>query len=161
MAKKYHPDRNQGDEEANKKFQAIAEGASRGGEHCCLFDSHDAGSAAYEVLSDAEKRQKYDQYGKEGLDKNGGGGGFNGGGSIFDGAGAVIVTTGVAFGPHHPSQTLLCAAFFGGGFGRRNNQQKKAATLNLDLQVSLKDLYVGTDVEVRRAHACMPGVSLG
>ena len=54
LAIKYHPDKNQGNEEATEKFKEISE--------------------AYEILSDSEKRNVYDQFGKEGLSNNGMGG---------------------------------------------------------------------------------------
>lgn len=110
LAKQYHPDRNPG-KEAEKRFQEIAE--------------------AYEVLSDDDKRQIYDQHGKEGLkqqDGGGGGGGF--GGSMFD-------------------------QFFGGGRGRGRQQQKKGPTLVLDLPVTLRELYVGTKIEVELSKQVM------
>ena len=59
LAMKYHPDRNQGDKEAEEKFKEANE--------------------AYEVLSDASKRSAYDQYGHAGVDPQMGGGGFGGG----------------------------------------------------------------------------------
>ncbi|XP_057483972.1 dnaJ protein ERDJ3B-like [Actinidia eriantha] len=59
LALKYHPDKNQGNEEANKKFAEI--------------------SNAYEVLSDNEKRSIYDRYGEEGLKQHAGSGGRGGG----------------------------------------------------------------------------------
>ncbi|WP_104625070.1 molecular chaperone DnaJ [Helicobacter felis] len=64
LALKYHPDRNLGDKEAEEKFKQINE--------------------AYGVLSDDQKRQIYDHYGKEGLEgRAGGGGGFSDLGDIF------------------------------------------------------------------------------
>ena len=73
LAKKYHPDTNPGDKEAEAKFKEASE--------------------AYAVLSDPEKRQKYDQFGHAAFDGGAGGaggfGGFGGmgGGSGFGGAG--------------------------------------------------------------------------
>lgn len=60
LALKYHPDKNQGNEEANKKFAEI--------------------NNAYEVLSDNEKRNIYDRYGEEGLKQHAASGGRGGGG---------------------------------------------------------------------------------
>ena len=84
LAKKYHPDMNPGDEEAANKFKEANE--------------------AYEVLSDADKKAKYDQFGFAGVDPNfGAGGGFGGGFGGFD------------FGD-------IFSSVFGGGFlwrGRR------------------------------------------
>ncbi|PIA61151.1 hypothetical protein AQUCO_00300580v1 [Aquilegia coerulea] len=62
LALKYHPDKNQGNEEANKKFTEI--------------------SNAYEVLSDQEKRSIYDRYGEEGLKQHAASGGRGGGGGM-------------------------------------------------------------------------------
>src|SRR3546814_5928946 len=56
LAMKYHPDRNPGDHTAEENFKEISE--------------------AYEVLTDAQKRAVYDQYGHDGLNRGGGGGGF-------------------------------------------------------------------------------------
>ncbi|XP_075511464.1 dnaJ protein ERDJ3B-like [Primulina tabacum] len=62
LALKYHPDKNQGNEEANKKFAEI--------------------NNAYEVLSDGEKRGIYDRYGEEGLKQHAASGGRGGGGGM-------------------------------------------------------------------------------
>ena len=90
-AKKYHPDLHPGDAQAEKNFKEVNE--------------------AYEVLSDKEKRARYDQFGHAGVDPNfGAGGGGFGGGFGFDGD----------FGDLGD----IFSSFFGGGFGgggRRNN----------------------------------------
>jgi len=66
LAKKYHPDTNQGDKQAEKKFKEVTE--------------------AYTVLSDPEKRKQYDQFGHAAFENGGGGAGGYGGFSGFDGA---------------------------------------------------------------------------
>jgi len=71
MAKIYHPDKNQGDADAEARFKLCNE--------------------AYQVLSDEQQRSVYDRYGKEGLQNGGGGrGGFGGGGGGFDDLSSVF-----------------------------------------------------------------------
>ncbi len=103
-AKKYHPDLNPGDKEAEEKFKECNE--------------------AYEVLSDSQKKARYDQFGFAGVDPNygaGQGGGFGGGGFGFDGD----IDLGDIF-----------SSFFGGssGFGGRN---PNAPTRGRDIQSSV------------------------
>ena len=87
LAKKYHPDMNPGDSEAEAKFKEVNE--------------------AYAVLSDSEKRQKYDQFGHAAFDPSMGGGGGGGGFGGFDFS-DIFSAFGGGFGG------------FGGGGGRRS-----------------------------------------
>jgi len=103
LALKYHPDKNKGDKEAEKKFGEI--------------------NAAYAILSDAKKRQQYDQFGSVPGDHGGfGGGGFGGQGFGFDG---VNFTGFDGFGAGGFAD--IFESFFGGG-GRRGGSRKKSAS---------------------------------
>ena len=98
MAMKYHPDKNPDDTEAEENFKAVNE--------------------AYQVLSDDEKRQIYDRYGKQGLEGHGqGGGGFSGG---FEDLGSIFEEM---FG-------------FGGG-SSRTRQRRKTYNYNLDTEITV------------------------
>ncbi len=99
-AKKYHPDLHPGDKEAEKHFKEAAE--------------------AYEVLSDSDKKARYDQFGHAGVDPNfgNGSGGFQGGFGGFSDFGDL----GDIFGQ-----------FFGGGFGGRSRQNPNAPRRGRDV----------------------------
>ena len=116
LAKQYHPDMNPGDKTAEAKFKEVNE--------------------AYEVLSDKDKRAKYDQFGHAGVDPNfgaGGGGPFGGGFGGFD---MGDIDLGDIFG-----------SFFGGGFGggsgRQRNGPIKGETLRASVTISFEEAAFG------------------
>ncbi|SEG80993.1 molecular chaperone DnaJ [Marinobacterium lutimaris] len=112
LAMKYHPDRNPDDKAAEDKFKEISE--------------------AYEVLSDAQKRAAYDQFGHAGVDGQGGGfggGGFGGGGDFSDIFGDVF---GDIFGG-------------GGGGGRRRSSVQRGADLRYNLDLNLEEAVRGCE----------------
>ena len=121
LAKQYHPDLNPGDKAAEAKFKEVNE--------------------AYEVLSDKDKRAKYDQFGHAGVDPNfgaGGPGGPFGGGFGFD---MGDIDLGDIFG-----------SFFGGGFGsaqRRNpNAPQRGESIRLSVTISFEEAAFGCEKEV-------------
>lgn len=120
-AMKYHPDRNPGNKEAEEKFKEVGE--------------------AYEVLSDADKRARYDQYGFAGVDPNFGAGGGAGYGGGFGGFGD-FGDLGDIFGE-----------FFGGGNGggRRGSQQnipRRGENVMSRLELTFEEAAFGCEKEV-------------
>ena len=111
MAIKYHPDKNPGDTVAEERFKEAAE--------------------AYEVLSDDNKRARYDQFGHAGVGGNGGfGGGFGGGMNMED----IFSQFGDIFGGH-----------FGGGFGGGSRQQQsRGSNLRVRIKLNLEEMVNGT-----------------
>lgn len=122
LAKQYHPDLHPGDAEAEAKFKEINE--------------------AYEVLSDPDKRAKYDQFGHAAFDPNSGfgGGGFSGG---FDDLGDILGSIfGGGFGGF---------GGFGGGFGgqqRRSNGPRKGENVRVNLTLDFEEAVFGCKKEI-------------
>ena len=129
QAIKYHPDKNPGDKAAEEKFKEAAE--------------------AYEVLSDPQKRQRYDQYGHAGM---GGASGFSGGGMSMD---DIFAHFGDIFGGGS------FGSFFGGGFGgsRRGGPQtrvNKGSNLRVKVKLTLAEVANGVTkkIKVNKYVAC-------
>lgn len=123
LAKKYHPDLNPGDKNAEAKFKEASE--------------------AYEVLSDAQKRARYDQYGHAGTDPNGfgAGGGFGG----FD-----DIDLSDIFG-----------SFFGGGFGggrggQRRNGPRRGSDISENIILTFEEAAFGVkkQLKIYRVEEC-------
>ncbi|MDO4522601.1 MAG: molecular chaperone DnaJ [Eubacteriales bacterium] len=116
LAKKYHPDMNPGDAEAEKKFKEASE--------------------AYAVLSDADKRRQYDQFGHAAFENGGGGaGGFGG----FDFNGADM---GDIFGD-------IFGDLFGGGARRRaSNGPMRGANLRTSVRITFQEAVFGCEKEL-------------
>ncbi|MCP4521051.1 MAG: molecular chaperone DnaJ [Cytophagales bacterium] len=124
VAIKYHPDKNPGDTAAEEKFKEAAE--------------------AYEVLSDEQKKARYDRYGHQGMEGGFGGGGgasmediFSQFGDIFGGGGG--------FG-----------SFFGGGGGGRGQRVRRGTDLRIKLKLTLQEIAEGVEkkIKVKRNVSC-------
>ena len=120
LAKKYHPDLNPGDKAAEASFKEVNE--------------------AYEVLSDKEKRSRYDQFGHAGVDPN-----FNPNGGGFGGFGGFTDMGDIDLGD-------LFGSFFGGGFGggggSRRNAPQKGETVRAGVTITFEEAAFGCEKEV-------------
>jgi len=117
VAIQFHPDKNPGNKEAEEKFKEAAE--------------------AYEILSDTDKRSRYDRYGHAGM-SNGGFGGHNMNmddifsqfGDVFGGGGAFD-------------------SFFGGGNSRGGKRQRKGSNLRIKLKLNLEEIANGVEKKIK------------
>lgn len=114
----YHPDKNPDDHEAEEKFKEAAE--------------------AYEVLSDANKRARYDQFGHAGVGGSAAGGGFGGGMSMDD----IFSQFGDIFGGH------FGFGGFGGG-GSRGRRVNRGSDLRVKVKLSLKEVLNGVEKKIK------------
>lgn len=117
LVARYHPDRNREDADAVERFKEASE--------------------AYAVLSDAQKRSRYDRYGHEGVR------GFNGGG--FQDVGDIFEAFGDIFG-----------GMFGGGGGRRRGGAARGASLKTSISIDLLEAARGCEreIEIERREHC-------
>lgn len=128
LAKKYHPDMNSGDKEAENKFKEINE--------------------AYEVLGDKEKRSKYDQFGHSAFDPNGFGGGFGDFGGFtgsFGGFGDIFETI---FGDGGFSFSTSGRA--------RNTGPQRGSDIKYDIEIGFEEAAFGVkkDIRISRNESC-------
>ncbi len=133
LAMKYHPDRNQGDKEAEEKFKEASE--------------------AYEILSDADKRARYDQYGHQGMR---GGQDFHQYSNIND----IFSQFGDIFGGGGAG-TIFEEFFGGGGGGRRSSGGRRSAgqpgsDLKIRLPLTLEEIASGVEktLKIKRQREC-------
>ena len=118
----YHPDKNPDNKAAEEKFKEAAE--------------------AYEVLSDDNKRQRYDQFGHAGVG-GAAGGGFSGGGMSMD---DIFSHFGDVFGGHFGGFSGFSG--FGGG-GSRRQRVNRGSNLRVHVKLTLKEIAHGTEKKIR------------
>jgi len=125
LAMKYHPDQNPGDKEAEEKFKEVNE--------------------AYEILSDADKKARYDQFGFAGVDPN-----YGAGGAGFDGFGG--------FGGFGDIFSDLFGGGFGGfgGGGSRANAPRQGENVSAQITITFEEAARGCkkEIEITRIEDC-------
>jgi molecular chaperone DnaJ len=133
LAIKHHPDKNQGDKDAEEKFKEI--------------------SQAYEVLSDTGKRRQYDQLGHEAFTSTGRGGGPSGFGGFHD---PFDIFSQVFGGGGGGGSSFFEDLFGMGGGSRRRSEGTDGADLRYDMEIDFEDAVYGADksVTIPRMDTC-------
>lgn len=129
LAIQFHPDKNPGDKEAEEKFKELAQ--------------------AYGVLSDAQKRQRYDQFGHQGVE-GAAGGGYGGGVNMED----IFSNFGDIFGDESPFGSFFGGGGRSGGGGRQ--RMRKGSDLRIKLKLNLEEIANGVEkkIKVKRYVSC-------
>ncbi len=120
MALKFHPDKNPDDSEAESKFKEAAE--------------------AYEILSNADKKARYDQFGHQAFDGSGGFGGGGGGMNMDD----IFSQFGDIFGGFGGG-----GGFSGGGFGGGQQRRVKGSNLRIRVKLTLEEIANGVEKKIK------------
>ncbi|MFA4871041.1 MAG: molecular chaperone DnaJ [Pedobacter sp.] len=123
LAIKYHPDKNPDDKAAEEKFKEAAE--------------------AYEILSNPEKKQRYDHYGHAGVGGASGGGGYGGGGMNME---DIFSQFGDIFGGGGGSPF---ESFFGGQQSRGGRRVSKGSNLRIKVKLTLEEIANGTEKKIK------------
>ncbi|MDR1557534.1 MAG: molecular chaperone DnaJ [Tannerellaceae bacterium] len=118
----FHPDKNPGNKEAEEKFKEAAE--------------------AYDVLSDPQKRQRYDQFGHAGVGGASGGGGFSGDFDIED----IFSRFGDIFGGHFGFGGF---SGFGGGSSRGGRRVNRGSDLRVKVKLNLNEIAKGVEKKIK------------
>jgi len=122
----YHPDKNPGDKEAEEKFKEAAE--------------------AYDVLSNQDKRERYDRFGHAGVGSSAAGGGFGGGMSMED----IFAQFGDLFGGHFGGFSNFGGfSGFGGRSGRSSRSAPRGSDLRVKVRLTLKEIANGVEKKIK------------
>ena len=123
----YHPDKNPGNKEAEDKFKEAAE--------------------AYDVLSNPDKRQRYDQFGHAGMGGSASGGGYGGGGMSMD---DIFSQFGDLFGGHFGGFSSFGGfGGFGGGRSRGGGHVQRGSDLRVKVKLTLKEVANGVEKKIK------------
>lgn len=132
LAMKHHPDKNPGDKNSEDKFKELAE--------------------AYEILSDPQKRQRYDQFGHQGVNGAGGFQGFDNINDIFSHFGDIFGN----FGGGRGGGSIFDDFFGGGARSSRREQTNQGSDLKINIKLTLEEIAEGIEktIKVKKYKIC-------